>query len=214
MNIFIEIAIRQTKGNHLMVKAKSIFFSGLKILVPFLVTLLLVYWIFIGLEKFFRAILILFINPSLYFSGLGWIVAIIFTALLGLLVQVPFIYKVIDQFKKQFLKLPIIKTLYGMSSDMMTFFTQKEMKQRKVVKFKTPLGNVLGIMTQNQLDDLPEGVGSKKEVAVYVPMSYQIGGFTFIVPEDAVEPLDISVQKGIALTMTAYISGKGRKNSF
>jgi len=191
-----------------MVKVKSIFFSGLKVLVPFLVTLLLIYWIFIGFERFFRGVLLLFIDSSLYFSGLGWIAAIIFTALLGFLVQIPFVRNASDKFKKQFLKLPVIKTLYRMSSDIMTFLTKKGMKKGKIVKFETPVGSVVGIMTQDHLNDLPEGIGGEMEVAVYVPMSYQIGGFTFIVPKDSIEPLDISVQKGIALTMTAYISGK------
>ncbi|MEC7838589.1 MAG: DUF502 domain-containing protein [Chlamydiota bacterium] len=191
-----------------MAKIKTIFFNGLKVLVPLLVTVLLIYWTFIGFEKFFKSVLLLFIDPSHYFSGLGWIAAIILTALLGLLVQIPFVLKGADKLKNQLLKLPVIKTLYRMSSDIMTFLTKKEMREGKIVKFKTPIGSVLGIMTQDQLSDLPDGIGDKKEVAVYVPMSYQIGGFTFIVPKDSIEILDISVQKGIALTMTAYISGK------
>lgn len=196
-----------------MAKSKSIFLSGLKVFIPFLVTLLLLYWIFIGCEKIFRNILLLFMNPAFYFTGLGWIAVIIFTALVGLLVQIPLIKKTVDQAKKQFLKLPLIKTLYSMSSDLMMFLTKKGMKQGKVVKLKTPAGDLVGIMTQDHLDDLPKGIGKKKEVAVYIPMSYQIGGFTFIVPEESVEPLDISVQKGIALTMTAFISGKKKKKS-
>lgn len=187
---------------------KSIFFNGLKIFVPFLFTLMLIYWTFIGFENFFEGILLLFIDSSLYFTGLGWIAVVIFTIFLGLLIKIPFMFKLIDKLKNKFLKLPVIKTLYRMSSDLMMFVTKKGMKQGKIVKFKTPIGSLVGIMTQDELDDLPEGIGSKKEVAVYVPMSYQIGGFTFIVPKDSIETLDISVQKGIALTMTAYISGK------
>jgi uncharacterized membrane protein len=196
-----------------MEKIKSVFISGLKAIVPILVTLLLIYWIFIGLEHFFRGLLLLFIDSSLYFNGLGWISALIITLLLGLLVQLSFLRKGADRLTDQFLKLPYINTLYRMSSDVMGFLTKKEMKKGKIVKMKTPVGTVVGIMTQDQLDDLPDGIGSKKEVAVYVPMSYQIGGFTFIVPKDSIEPIDISVQKGIALTMTAYISGKNKGKS-
>ena len=97
-------------GKKTMAKSKSIFLSGLKVFIPFLVTLLLLYWIFIGCEKIFRNILLLFMNPAFYFTGLGWIAVIIFTALVGLLVQIPLIKKTVDQAKKQFLKLPLIKS--------------------------------------------------------------------------------------------------------
>lgn len=193
-----------------MAKVKSVFINGLKVLVPILVILLLIYWTYIGFERIFRGVLLLFIDPSFYFNGLGWIAAVVFTILLGLLVQIPFLRKAADRLKDLVIKLPIIKTLYRMSSDIMMFLTKKGMNQGKIVKIETDVGSILGIMTQDQIDDLPEGIGGKDEVAVYVPMSYQIGGFTFIVPKDSVEILDISVQKGIALTMTAYISGKNR----
>lgn len=193
-----------------MAKVKSIFFSGLKFLTPLVVTLLLIYWTFTGLESLFRGVLLLFMDPSYYFTGLGWIAAAIITVLIGLLVQISFIRKPAELLKEKFVQLPIIKTIYGMSSDIMMFLTKKGMKQGKIVKFETPVGTVLGIMTQENFDELPEGIGQKDEVAVYVPMSYQIGGFTFIVPKDSVESVDISVQKGVALTMTGYISGKNK----
>lgn len=171
-------------------------------------TLLLIYWVFVGLENFFRWALEIFIDPSSYFFGLGWISALLFTMGLGILVQISILKRLEEWITKTSLKLPVIKTLWQMSSDLMMFLTKKGIKQGKMVKVKTPFGNLLGIITQNQLDELPSGIGGSNEVAVYIPMSYQIGGYTVIVSKDAIEAIDISIQQGVALTMTAYISGK------
>lgn len=182
--------------------------GGLIVLLPFVVTLLLIYWFFIGFEKFFSWFLLIFIDPSKYFIGMGWIFALAFTIIFGLIIQIPLVKQAVNKFKDQLLKLPVINTLYTTSSDLMAFITKRGMKEGKIVMMETKLGNVVGIMTQTDFKQLPDGLAEKDEVAVYIPMSYQIGGFTLIVPKSSLKPLDISVQKGIALTMSAFISGK------
>lgn len=184
-------------------KLKSTFMGGLKVITPLVITILLIYWIYIALEKVFRAVLLLFLDKSFYFNGLGFISAVVFTVVLGMLIKVPLISNMIEKLKKQFLRLPGIKTVYGVSSNLMALFTNKGMSKGKIVKLKTPVGDLVGILTQDQL---PDGVGKEDEVAVFVSMSYQIGGFTFIVPKDSVEPIDLSAKDGIALTMSAYTS--------
>ena len=43
-------------------------------------------------------------------------------------------------------------------------------------------------------------------LAVYLPMSYQIGGFTVYAPRAFLRPLDMSVEQAIRFTMTAGTS--------
>lgn len=190
-----------------MSKIKNIFIAGVKFFAPLFITVVLILWVFTFLENFFKDILLLFINPAHYFVGLGWIFACALIFFFGLLTQLSFLQKMIEKLSRQIFKLPLIKTVYNMSSDMMKFFTKKGMHRGKIVKIKTSVGNVIGIMTQDELNKLPEGIGSKEEVAVYIPMSYQIGGYTLIVPKTSVTPVEISVQEGMTLTLTAFIAG-------
>jgi uncharacterized membrane protein len=43
-------------------------------------------------------------------------------------------------------------------------------------------------------------------VAVYLPMSYQIGGYTLYLPGSSIEPLDMPVEDAMRLILTAGLS--------
>jgi uncharacterized membrane protein len=44
-------------------------------------------------------------------------------------------------------------------------------------------------------------------VAVYFPMSYQIGGYTALLPRSRIERLDLPVEAAMRLVLTGGISG-------
>jgi uncharacterized membrane protein len=52
----------------------------------------------------------------------------------------------------------------------------------------------------------------EKEVAVYLPMSYQAGGYMVIVPVDQTEKADIEPGEALRLIMSAGL-GQGQKKS-
>ena len=75
-----------------------------------------------------------------------------------------------------------------------------------------PLGNtgmkVLGFVTRDNLDDAPAGMAEKDEVAVYLPMSYQVGGYMVVLPRAGMTELDMSVDKALTFALTAgMVSG-------
>ena len=69
---------------------------------------------------------------------------------------------------------------------------------------------MLGFVTLEDLAGagLPTTAG-EDTVAVYLPMSYQIGGYMVLVPEAWVEPLEIGAEEALRLTLTAGLSGHG-----
>jgi len=68
--------------------------------------------------------------------------------------------------------------------------------------------HLLGIITQKQPESLI-GEGEQDRVAIYLPMSLQIGGFTFYVPSEMVEEIpDMSVETVMKLSMTAGVGKK------
>lgn len=60
---------------------------------------------------------------------------------------------------------------------------------------------------------MPEGFGKEDHVVVFGQWSSQIGGYCFIVPRDAVRPVDMTVEEGMRWAITAGISGPDPKTT-
>jgi uncharacterized membrane protein len=106
-------------------------------------------------------------------------------------------------------RIPLVKSLYGAVEDILDSFSQDKKKRfNSVVKIKFPSANgwLIGFVTRQDLSDLPTGLNSPDEIAVYLPMSYQIGGYLIFVPKSAVEPLQLSVEDASRLGLSAGMS--------
>ena len=66
--------------------------------------------------------------------------------------------------------------------------------------------NLLGFVTRSSFDDAPAIPGGDDRVAVYLPMSYQIGGFTVMVPRSSIADVDMSVEECLRFAMTAGVA--------
>jgi uncharacterized membrane protein len=77
------------------------------------------------------------------------------------------------------------------------------MGQVVMVTVGQPSVRLLGFVTREDFSDCPEGMGGEDKVAVYLPMSYQIGGYTVNVPRSCVEPIDMSFQDAMRYALTA-----------
>jgi len=69
---------------------------------------------------------------------------------------------------------------------------------------------MIGLLTRERLDGLPEGTEQAGKVVVYLPMSYQIGGYTLFVPRAWVEPLNIGVEEAMRETLTGWLEHSAR----
>ena len=45
---------------------------------------------------------------------------------------------------------------------------------------------------------------------MFLPLSYQIGGITVLVPRDALEPVDLTPQEALRFSLTAGVSTDAR----
>jgi len=71
----------------------------------------------------------------------------------------------------------------------------------RVVLVEFGPGRVMGFVTQEHAT-LP-GIGTDEDlVAVYLPMSYQIGGYTVYLPKNRIEPTDLSVEAAMRIVLT------------
>ena len=69
---------------------------------------------------------------------------------------------------------------------------------------------LIGFVTTEQPEGLP---AAEKLVGVYLPMSYGIGGYTVYLPKAQIEPLDMSLEDAMRLTLIGGVSGRKRRGA-
>jgi uncharacterized membrane protein len=100
----------------------------------------------------------------------------------------------------------VVKTVYSAVRDLTGLMKvgEKGNELQRVVMVQFGPGKVIGFVTQENAT-LP-GLGTDDElVAVYMPMSYQIGGYTLYLPRDRIEPTDLTVEAAMRIVLTGGI---------
>ena len=99
---------------------------------------------------------------------------------------------------------------YAPLKDLMRFLVQTEGERRfgqvVMVEFEQLSARLLGFVTCEEGREVSGLERDADSVAVYLPMSYQIGGFMVLVPRSAIEPVDVSVETALRLAITAGMS--------
>jgi uncharacterized membrane protein len=181
---------------------KTIFIRGLAAILPSALTIVLVYWIFTGLEQTFKVPTQKIIGKY-YFPGLGIIVALVVIFFVGAIINNWIIQKFYSLGGRILRKIPLIKTVYNSIYDVMQYFSKTgREKFGSVVMIKYNGWDILGFITKNDFEDGSYG-DMKEKVAVYIPFSYQIGGFTYFIPKKELILLDIPVEQAMRFIITA-----------
>jgi len=189
---------------------KKIFIEGLKFFLPLSFIILVIYWLLSLIEGLFASIYISIAGEDHYFFGLGLLIAAGIAFCFGLLLKLKPVRDIITVFENTLKKLPLIKVLYRVPSDIFKFFSRKGIQKKgRVALVSMPIGKILGIITTEEINESTLiHLENKDVVAVYFPMSYQIGGYTLLIPRENVEPIDMEVEDALGLIMTAWLSQK------
>jgi len=187
------------------------FFQGLAITLPLALTLAFLYW-FAAMAEDFLGGLIQHLFPDLrYWTGLGTLAAIVIVFVAGILMNVWIARRLMRLFDALLDQIPLVKSVYGSLRDIAMLLSEKDSKSRfkKVVAVRVAEHvQIVGFVTVEDYAALSQSGGKDKAtVGVYLPMSYQIGGYTVFVPKSALEPLDMSVEDAMRFTLTAGVSG-------
>lgn len=184
----------------------KIFFRGLIAITPVAVTIALLIWLFSILEGAFRIPIQAVIGEKYYFPGLGILVALVLIFCIGTVINNWLIQRLYHVGIGIVKKIPLIKTLYNSVSDLMGFLGSNKKEKLGYVVVLTFQGvKMLGFVTREVFDDLPGALAKEDDVAVYLPFSYQIGGYTVLIPRSQVERIDMSVEQAMRFAITAGI---------
>ena len=193
----------------------KILLRGFLGIAPIAITIALVIWIYNELEYFFGIPIKYLIGAENYFPGLGVLVALVVLFLLGLILNYWVVQSLYNWIEGKLKKIPLIKTIYTSVTDLMSFFKAGDPKDAgdKVVKVEIDGVGFLGLVTRDSFEDLPSNLGTEEDIAVFIPFSYQVGGFTAILPKKRVIPVDLSVEKALRFAVTAA-APSGNKSTF
>lgn len=183
------------------------FLRGLGVVLPLVVTVWVIVWLATGTEAMLSTLFLLVLPDDYYLPGLGLLLGVSFVYLCGLLVGLLPIRNFWDYVESWLQRIPLFKTIYRAISDFTDFFsTPPAPGDSKVVSVDMGEGSrLIGFVTDHdpKLDRLIED--PIERIAVYLPMSYMIGGYTLLVPRERVTELPIGVEEAMRLVLTAGI---------
>jgi uncharacterized membrane protein len=189
------------------------FLKGFVTILPLLITLYVVFWAIIYAESLVGGLLKMILPSKFYIHGLGILGGFFLLYALGLLMEKQVVIQKLSQFAEdQLNRIPVIKTLYGSVKNLINFATtQKDQNIQKVVLVTLAEDiRLIGFVTgdaKDQLAYVPET--EEKLVAVYLPMSYMIGGYMVYLPQSRITPIDLSFEEATQVVLTAGV-GKRR----
>ena len=186
-----------------------ILLKGLATVLPIFITIYLIYWMAMSSEQFLGNTIKRFISAEYYWPGMGSIIALALTMLVGILINNRLGQFFVRKLHKLITRVPVANTIYNGVQDLVQFFTSSRDKDGMNQVVEVNIGNdmrLIGFITQEQLA-MPLEDGDEL-IGVYLPMSYMIGGFTVYLPRNKVKPVNIGIEKAMRLTLTAGMTGR------
>jgi uncharacterized membrane protein len=183
-----------------------LFFKGLATIIPLALTLIILGWLGGIAEGQVGPMIRALLPEGWYVRGMGMVAGVIIVMLIGLLSQVYLFRKLIELGEAVLEQTPVVKSIYRATKDFVDYFSgDDDDKFNQMVMVRHPSGYaVLGFITREDFTNLP--FGRDDEVAVYLPLSYQIAGYTLFVPRSWCEPVDMPFEDGLRLILTAAMS--------
>lgn len=196
-----------------MKRLSQYFLRGLITLLPIGLTVYLLYALVAWSESFAMQF-ILPIVGNFYLPGMGLLLAAAVIVLLGFLISLDATSRLFDWLELPFTNTPVVKSVYNSLKSFADYFSPQSRSEapQQVVIVRMPDYPVemVGLVTRNHMLGLPPGFLPGDRVAVYLPMSYMIGGYTLFVPREWLTPIDMSVEEAMRSSLIAWMSSRNK----
>ncbi|MBC8027998.1 MAG: DUF502 domain-containing protein [Steroidobacteraceae bacterium] len=187
----------------------SILLKGLVTILPIGLTIYFIYWLGITTEGLMSKPIKLVIDDANYWPGMGLVTGFLILFLVGLAVNAFIVRRVLGLGEELLLRVPVVKTVYSAIRDMTRLVNTDKKKGDldRVVTLDYGPGKLIGFVTQEHANTIGIG-GGDDMIAVYLPMSYQIGGYTLYVSRSKVHETDLTVEQAMRIVLTGGVRGK------
>ena len=194
---------------------RASFLAGLAVVLPALLSLAAVKWLF-GTITIFTDTLLFFLPKSLthgdkftpldgkgdmiwYWSLVALVLAMVLISLIGVLARYYIGKRLIEWLDLAMLNIPLLNKFYGAVKQMNEAFSgsKSSFKTVVLVEFPRPGSYSVGFITSGTQGELQRQAG-KLLVSVFIPTTPNpTSGFLVLVPEEKVTKLDMTVSEGI-----------------
>lgn len=178
--------------------------TGLFTLLPLGLTVYILWWLAHAAESLLAGLLQA-VAPGFYVPGMGLAAALALAFLVGLAMRAWLVQRLFALGEAALYRIPVVKGVYGSIRDFLHFVYAPEQEGLgKVVAFRLPGApsvRLIGFLTREEVP----GLEGQDLVAVYLPFSYQIGGYTVLVPRERLEPVAMSMEEAMRFTLTAGV---------
>jgi len=183
--------------------------KGLVAILPIGLTVYLVYWLAVTAERLFSRALKPLLPEAAYWPGMGLLAGLVVLYLAGLAVNAYVVRRALRVGDRLFARIPVVKTIYVAIRDFMRFFPSSgqggDLKRVVLVPFGP--GKAIGFVTAESSAALGLEPGATDAVAVYLPMSYMVGGYTVFLQRELLEPTTLSVEAGMRIALMGGVQG-------
>lgn len=189
-------------------KLRSALVSGLVVVMPISLTLWLLWWFGSSTESILRRVITLVIPVEYYRPGMGIVAAVLLLLAAGFLLNALLVRRMLTAWEALLDHIPVVKTIYGAIRDFTKLLPTdgKRRDLKRVVLARFGDARLVGFVTRDDASELGIVAPEDGLVAVYFPMSYQIGGYTVLVPRSDIEHLDLPVETAMRLVLTGGLS--------
>ena len=190
--------------------------KGLATILPIALTVYVILWLLTTAESVMHRVITLVLPDSLYWPGLGIIAGLLILFVVGSAVNAYLVRRALGVWEHFLARIPVVKTVYGAVRDMTRLLPSGDTHRdlQSVVLLRMSGAYMLGFITRDALPEFDNVVPDKDLVAVYVPLSYMIGGVTLYLPRASLTVVDMPVETAMRLALTGGMTSLGDEERF
>ena len=195
--------MRKPPGLFRVVRNK--FVAGLIILVPIVVTVQALWWLFVFLDELARPLVARLTDEEL--PGIGFITTVLVVLAIGLLFSAGPLKRLLDGLEEVVEYIPLVGVVYGTIKKVFEGFGSMQSNDafKRFVLARMPGRTTPGFLTGSFT--LERADGTVRELStVYIPTNHLYVGDVVVLPAEDILETNLSVEDGISLILSAGAS--------
>jgi uncharacterized membrane protein len=192
---------------------RNLFLQGIALLAPLIITIALLFWLGRSVELWMGGLLRGLMPDDWYVPGMGLMAGIGVTLAAGLLANLFLVRWLLTLAERILDRIPLVKILFQGLKDVARFFGQEgernlgrpvavDIRGIQLVGFVMQECVRLPLVTTADAPSDSDTPFEPERIAVYLPMSYQVGGYTAYLRPDQVRDLDVGTDQALRAVIT------------
>lgn len=185
---------------------------GLFIILPLVITIELVRWLLMTIESWLSPSIETFVPAHWYIPGMALLTFLLLCIFIGFTAysrRGARLWKIPGRILAA---IPGINKVYGIIQDLFEVMSGENFEDESVVMVKLPNSEIelIGIVTKKgtEKNDRIADLMGEEQLAVFLPMAYNVGGYMIMVPKSYTRNLDMKPAEALQLVLSGGLGSK------